>query len=258
MNSVCLGGILAGIAAVLAGCTTTPSEPEHNNDPYASLSPSDIYVQMGVQYMEQGKLEIADTDLRHALELDDDNSEAYNALGVLNDRLKRDAEASRNFQKSLALKPDNFSARNNYGRFLCTRGHYPEGMAQFQRVIAAPLYSQPWIPLTNAGLCAKDNGRRKEAEDFFRQALQRNPGFPPALLEMANISFTTRQHQSARGFLQRYQAVGPETPRSLWLAAQTELALGSAESANDYLGRLRARFPDAPETRRADKYGGSH
>jgi Tfp pilus assembly protein PilF len=44
----------------------------------------------------------------------------------------------------------------------------------------------------------------------------------------------------------------------LWLAAQTELALGSAESANEYLGRLRARFPDAPETRRADKYGGSH
>lgn len=253
--NVRLSGLLGGIGLAAAACTTTPTEPERNTDPYASMSPSDIYVQMGVQYMEQGKFEIADADLRHAIELDDDNSEAYNALGVLYDRLKRDRDSRAYFEKAISLKPDNYSARNNYGRFLCSRGAYPDGMAQFQKVIAAPLYGQPWIPLTNAGLCAKNNGRARDAEQYFRDALQRNPAFPPPLLEMAKISLASRQYLPARGFLQRYHAVTADTPDSLWTGLQTEVALGADDNARIYRDRLKKQFPDAAETRKAERYG---
>lgn len=251
-------GILSAVCVVLTGCQIFEESPDNPHDPYASLSQSDVYVQMGIQYMEQGMLETADADLRHAVDLDGGNSEAYNALGVLYGRLKRDDDAEGYFRKSLSNDAENFSARNNYGRFLCERGRREEGMAQFQQVIAAPLYQQPWIPLTNAGLCSKATNRNEEAEGFFRKALQSNPRFPPALLEMAKLSLASRQYLPARGFLQRYREVAPETPASLWLAAQTELALGARENVASYLERLRRQFPDSAEAGQAGRRDGIH
>lgn len=253
------GGLLAisSVCIVLTACRTDEVR-DTPNDPYASLSQSDIYVQMGIQYMEQGMLETADADLKHAVEIDSGNSEAYNALGVLYGRLKRDADAEGYFREALANNPRNYSARNNYGRFLCERGRREDGMAQFQAVIAAPLYPQPWIPLTNAGLCSKSANRMADAEGYFRQALQINPVFPPALLEMARLSLASRQYLSARGFLQRYHQAAAESPESLWLAVQTERALGASGSAADYAEKLRARFPDSTEAGLAARRGSLH
>lgn len=249
---------LGAACAVLSACQAMDETRDRPHDPYASLSQSDVYVQMGIQYMEQGMLDIADADLRHAIELDSGNSEAYNALGVLYARLKREAEAEDHFRRSLANNPKNYSARNNFGRFLCERGRQQEGMAQFQVVMAAPLYTQPWIPLTNAGICSKSVNRNTEAEAFFRKALQSNPRFAPALLEMARLSFASRQYLSARGFLQRYQEIAPDSAASLWLGVQTELALGARESASDYLERLRVQFPDSAEAGLAARRGSIH
>lgn len=252
-------GALSAVCILLTGCQMFDEKPGSNpQDPYASLSQADVYVQLGIQYMEQGMLETADADLKRAIDLDSSNSEAYNALGVLYGRLKRDEEADGYFRKALTNNPQNYSARNNYGRFLCEHGRQQEGMAQFRQVIAAPLYQQPWLPLTNAGLCSKSANRNAEAEDFFRKALQTNPRFPPALLEMAKLTAASKQYLAARGFLQRYHDAAAETPVSLWVGAQTELALGDREAASSYLARLRTRFPDSFEAGQAARWSAIH
>lgn len=254
----CRARAVSAVCIVLTGCSMLEEQRENPHDPYAALSQSDVYVQLGIQYMEQGRLETADADLRHAVELDSGNSEAYNALGVLYSRLKRDEAADGYFRRALQNDPENHSARNNYGRFLCERGKRQQGMAQFRQVIAAPLYQQPWIPLTNAGICSAEGGRLAEAEGFFRKALQSNPRFPPALLEMARLSAASRQYLSARAFLQRYREVAAETPASLWLAVQTERALGDRDSAAQYVARLQRVFPDSTEAGLAARSGAIH
>ncbi|MCU0734367.1 MAG: type IV pilus biogenesis/stability protein PilW [Methylotetracoccus sp.] len=252
-------GAFSAVCLVLTGCQMFDEKRDSNpQDPYASLSQSDVYVQLGIQYMEQGMLETADADLKRAVDLDSSNSEAYNALGVLYDRLQRDDEADGYFRKAIANNPENYSARNNYGRFLCEHGRQQDGMAQFRQVIAAPLYQQPWLPLTNAGICSKAANRNAEAEGFFRQALQANPRFAPALLEMAKLTVASKQYLPARGFLQRYREVAAETPASLWLGAQTELALGDRAAAASYLERLRTGFPDSFEAGQAARWGSLH
>jgi type IV pilus assembly protein PilF len=160
-------------------------------------------------------------------------------------------EAENNFQKALSLDADNFSARNNYGRYLCSRGRTAEGMAQVQRVVVEPLYQQPWIPLTNAGLCARAAGQNAAAEDFFRRALERNPQFAPALFEMAKLSFNSRRYTAARAFLDRYRSLARQTPESLWLAAQTELALGDRAAALSHVDQLQRQYPESREARGA-------
>jgi type IV pilus assembly protein PilF len=229
----------------LAGCS--PSLKKDADE----TSVSDIYVQKGVQYMEHGQLEVALQDLQHAIELDSRNSEAHNAIAVLYERLNRPGEAETHFKRALDLNPNNASALNNYGRSLCARRQYDQAMAHYQKAIDSPLYPQPWVALTNAGLCAKSSGKKAETEEYLRKALEKNPTFPPALLEMAKLSFENGQFMSARAFLQRYEAVAAPTAEALWIGVQTEQALGNSQAVGDYINTLRSRFPDSREALQA-------
>lgn len=231
------------LAAVLAACSSSPATEEDNqprpNDPLSELSASQIYIQKGVHYMEEGQYEVALKDLTRAVELDGDNPDAYNALGVLYHKLGDAGRADASFRRSVALKPDNFAARNNYGRFLCSQGRTAEAFEQFQQVIGNKLYSQPWIPLTNAGVCAHTAGKKTDAEAYLRQALDIEPNFPPALLEMARLNRESGQYMTARAFLERYFSVAGPSPESLQLGIDIENALGNPQGASEYALKLR-------------------
>lgn len=239
------------VSAMAAGCTWLAEEETQDSAPAAMREPlspeqaSQIYVEKGVRYMDDGLYDIALKDMQKAVELDDDNSEAHNALGVLYQRIDNPSQADSHFRKAISLKTDNYAARNNYGRFLCATGQAEDAFEQFRQVYGTKLYGQPWIPLTNAGICARSIGQKVEAERYLRQALETNPRFPPALLEMARVSHETAQPLAARGFLQRYFAATSPGPEALLLGIDIELGLGNRAAAADYLNTLSNRFPDS-------------
>lgn len=240
-------------AAGMTACSSLPPEQEPTNptQPLTRQQGSALYVEKGVHYMETGQYEIALQDMKRGVELDEDNSEAYDALGVLYQRLGDNAEANSHFRKSITLKPDNYGARNNYGRFLCATGHPDDAFEQFAVVTNTRLYSQPWIPLTNAGVCARSVGKNTEAEGYLRRALEAEPGFPPALLEMARVSRDVGQNLAARGFLQRYFDGSGQTPESLMLGIEIEMALNNSPAAAVYWQTMQTRFPDSTEIMQA-------
>ena len=51
------------------------------------------------------------------------------------------------------------------------------------------------------------------------------------------------------GYLQRYLEVGKHTSKSLWLGIRIERDLGDNNAASSYAMLLKAKYPDAPETR---------
>lgn len=241
---------LALVCTQLAACSSLSGK-----DSSGERTATELYTLKAIQYMEVGRLDIAMHDLLHAIELDDHNFEAHNALGVLYERLGQLAEAEHEFKEAMALQPGSASVANNYGRLLCAQGKYEAGMALFLKTTDSKLYASPWMPMTNAGLCAKTSGKLQDAENYFRKALESNPTFPPALLEMAKLSLESGNALSARAFLQRFEAATEPTPESLLAGAQTEQALGNDKEAAGYLKKLQRLFPDSRE---ALKYRRSH
>lgn len=227
----------------LAACT---SDSPTTNDT-DTRSTSELYTLKGVQYIETGRLDVAKLDLQKAIELDSNNAEAHNALGVLSERLNQPEEAEKEFKLALSIDANNTGAANNYGRLLCARGQYEQSMKYFQKLIDNALYPTPWLALTNAGLCAKSQGLAADAENYLRRALESAPDFGPALLEMAKLSQERGNYMSARAFLQRYDALGVETAESLATGVQTERALGNTKDANAYLKKLLRLFPNSKE-----------
>jgi len=238
--------ITLALCAGLIACATTESK-QPNNLELPQASPADVYINLGVKYMELGKLDIALGKLEKALQIDPQSREAHNAIAVLYEELKQTDLARAHFNKAVQLRPSNSRAQNNYGRFLCAHKDYAAAERHFKKAYEAPLNQRPWIALTNAGSCALLAGRMKQAEAFLRKALELNSRFAPALREMVKISFKQRNYLSSRAFLHRYELVSEHTPDTLWIGIQTEQMLDDEKQVARYKQMLGLKFPTSRE-----------
>jgi len=233
---------LALLVATVAGCGLLDDSQSDNLD--------EVHLQLGIRYLSLNKLELAQENLLLALKENSGNAQAHNALAFLYEKLNQPDQAKDQYETALGLKPDDLSVRNNFGRFLCEHGEHEEGMALLSETSSNPLNDRQWMALTNAGRCQLNIGQKQLAENYFKQALQLNNAYAPALSEMQKIAYEKGDFWAAKGYLQRYLGVAEHTPETLWFAAQAERALGNKELANEYKKLLLEKFPLSNEAKK--------
>lgn len=242
--------LVAFAMLLLAACATPDTDPGPGSalQPKTSNALAEVNTRLGIGYLGQGKMELAYDKLTKALQADPNYSTAHNAMGLLQERLQNMPAAEEHFIRAVELNPMDSAAQTNYGSFLCRTGRQAEGEQRFLTALKNSLYERPDLAYTNAGLCAKSAGDMKNAESYFRSALERNPKIPAALVGMSEVSFDQQRYLPARAYLQRYLDLGPHSPRTLWLGVQIERALGDRRTEREYAAQLKSRFPDSKET----------
>jgi len=231
------------LVVVLTACTSWFDKDTKRDDS------ASIYLQLGVRYMDLGKLEIAKENLQLAQEKDPNNSQVHNAFAFLYEKLNDYKLAQENYERALDVSPDDWSVQNNYGRFLCDRGEYEQGMALLTQAISTQLNDRQWLALTNAGRCQLAMKQQQSAKAYFKQALVLNNTYAPALLEMQKMSYLSGEYWAAKGYLQRYLSVADHTSGTLWFGMQTERALGNQALAKEYQNLLLEKFPLSEEAK---------
>lgn len=211
--------------------------------------PADIYMQLGIRYMELNNLELAKQNLQKAVEKDPNNARAHSALAFLNEKINHFDEAKQHYESAIELAPDDISVQNNYGRFLCDRRQFEAGLTYLRQAVANMLNDRSWIALTNSARCHLGMGQRPQAEALLKQALDLNGQYPAALMEMQKISYQTGDYRAAEEYLQRYLGEANHTPETLWVGIQTEQALGNMSLANEYQNLLLEKFPNSHEAK---------
>jgi len=228
----------------LSGCASSSKEkPQTNESRIAELN-----VQLGIGYMQEDALQIANDKFLKALRADPESAEAHWGYALLQMRLGNSQLAEEHFQKALKLDPEDSMAHNNYAIMLCDEGRYRESEAQFMKAVANPLYKQPESAYTNAGICLLKIPDVPGAEEYFRLALEKNALWGPALYQMAKLTHAQGHDLQSRAFMQRYEQSWEHSSESLLLGYQIEKALGNTEGAVQYSGTLKERFPDSRET----------
>jgi type IV pilus assembly protein PilF len=198
--------------------------------------------------MKQGNLAAAREKIDRALEQNPRTADVQMIAGFVYDRLGEDRKAQSHFDQAVKLGgKDNPDVLNNAAVFNCRKGDKKRGEELFLEAAGSPLYRTPEVAYQNAGLCARSNGRPKEAEGYFRQALAIKPKMPEPLLQLADIQQAAGNGLQARAFLQRYQDVAAASPASLWLGYRIEHDLGDRAAADEYARRLRTEFPTSEE-----------
>jgi type IV pilus assembly protein PilF len=218
--------------------------------PSSARDRAKIHTELGVSYYESGRLAVALEELNEAIKIDRSYAPAWNARALVSMDLKEDARAESDFKQGLRLDPSSSDIKNNYGLFLCQRDRGNEGVRYFMDAVKNPLYATPDVAYKNAGLCSRNLGNAKDAEQYFLRAVQLNPAQPQALFNLADIAYARGDAVAAKGYLDRYMRAAPNAgPEELWLGAKVAYALGDRTGTMNYGNQLRRRYPAAPETK---------
>ena len=230
----------------------TPSVAYETPQGNTAADAARINARLGIEYMKQGQVAIAREKIDKALQQNPRDPGVQMSAGLLYEQLREPKVAERHYRQALKLEPDNPEAQNALGAFLCRNGQAKQGEEVFLEAARNPLYRTPEVAYTNAGVCARRNGRLDKSEEYLRLAVSQRSQYSEALLQMAGVSFERGNFLQARAFLQRYLGMAPASAEVLLLGYQVEKALGDAAAADDFSGRLRRQFPNSPEARILD------
>lgn len=225
-------------SGIIGGCSNTPSGT-------ASSKASVYYTQLGVAYLQNGRLDLAKLNLEKALAQDSNSADVQHYYAILQDRLGNSNKASEHFRQAIKLGGKNPELLNNYGSHLCKHGDINGAEQAFLAAVRDPLYKTPALAYTNAGICMKKRGDTTSAENYFRQALQADSKYPEALYQMARLSHEKGDNARAQAFLYRYNESAPATADTLLLCYQVETAMHETAKAENCAVALRGRFPDS-------------
>ena len=231
--------------SLLSGCALFPS----GNSQQAALN-----LELGKRYLQMGLYDTSLPYLEKALSLDSDHPAVHSSLGEYYLGMQNIELAGSYFKTAMAEDDEDLDIRSNYGRYLCAKGATTRGLSMIQEVLDSAQNNQPWVAETRLAQCYSQTQETNLAEQHLHQALAARDDYMPALLAMQKLSYHNHQYLQAREFWQRYCRIGKVNAESLWLALQTERALGNAELSAIYRQQLLTEFPDsvqAQQTRTA-------
>ena len=247
------------LALLASGCSRlTFIKPDMGSGKYERTSPTyDLrdspevkqranlrgHLALATNALQRGLLDEAEKEARAALKIDGNSADANTLLAVVEDQRGNREQAGGYYARAAELAPQQGTALNNYGAWLCGNGRAPESLAWFDRALQDPTYRQRASALANAGSCALKAGQTARVEDKLREALSLDPVDTTALEAMAEYQYRNGRYMDARAFSERRLAAGPATRDVLLLASQIEEKLGDRAAADRYVRRLRTEFP---------------
>ena len=249
-SSACPRSAPAAVAALamllLAACVSKSSTPLHMANQREAAADN---TQLGIQYMNQGDLNLAKTKLDRALDEDPANPNVHSARAMLFERLNQPAKADEEFRSALKLAPHDPDVVNNYAVYLCQNGRTDEGVKRFLEAAHNALYRTPQAAYTNAGVCLRAAKRDDEARVNFNAALQLRPNYAEAAFQLATLDFDHGQLAAARTRIDGYIGTYQETPDLLLLGVRVARGQGDAVAAQRYSRQLQLDYPGSDQAR---------
>jgi eukaryotic-like serine/threonine-protein kinase len=191
-----------------------------------SLAPEDwgLLQQLGLYYLETGKLAQAAEQYQKAANLVPDNSRAYNNLGLVYRKQGRPIEAEAAFRKAIDLEPTSKRYRN-LGTLFLDEGKYAEAQPMFERAISLrPDYYEAWGFL--ATVFRNTGVDRAKVEETYRKAIslsadlqKQTPNDPYLLADVGGYYAAIGMDRESEPLLKQAAALAPDKPDVLYQVA---------------------------------------
>ncbi len=199
--------------ALLSGCAATITEKDRAT---ARIRYDFAVVQLG-----EGRTRDALRDLLSAIELDPEQHQFHNAIGLVYHALGRQEEALTHYATAVRLDPGFSSAHNNYGVLLLDLGRYEEAIEQFKRALADVLYPTPSLAEGNMGWAYFKSGDVETGKRRLRNAVATNPKFCRGYEWLARIGLDTEDPDAVVSNCARFvryclddENIAPTIPKS--------------------------------------------
>ncbi len=179
---------------------------------------------------------------RRAIELEPNNPQALNNLGIAYFDIEDYASAEQCYRRALALDPVFAEAYSNLGNVLRTTKRLEEAVPAYHRAIALkPNYAEAYNNLATA---LRDQKKAAESEPIYRKALALRPDDPATLCNLALALMELDREEEAVQILTRSAALDPRSGRTQIYLGSALLALDRIEEAEAALHRALALAPE--------------
>lgn len=226
---------------------TEQSQGRGNEQGADRMESSRLRTELAFNYFLRGQMAVALEEVRAALDSNRNYAPAYNVLGLIHMDLGENAKADEAFKRALALMPGDSDTLNNYGWFLCQTKRERESVSYFLQALKDPLYSTPYKPYLNAGICAQRYGDDAAAETYFLRAFELDPTNGGTMLRLGEFYLKKPDLERARFYADRINKNFDPSAESLWLALRIERKGGDRASEASYAAQLRRRFPGSSQ-----------
>jgi tetratricopeptide (TPR) repeat protein len=209
-----LGGLMAAVIGILMVCawkqTTYWKDSEalwtHTLD--CTTGNYLAHINLGTALVQEGRMDEAITQFQKALAINPNDEKAHNNLGNILLQMGRVDEAILHFQKALQISPDLAAAHLNLGNALMIKGRVDEAIAHFQHVLQ--IKSDNADARNNLGNLLLKMGRVNEAITQFQQALKIKPDYADAHYNLAIALWQEGRADEAIAHYQNALQISPD------------------------------------------------
>jgi tetratricopeptide (TPR) repeat protein len=247
LSRVALGGLMAGVLALLMVCTWKQTAYWQTSEilwarTLACTTDNDeAHFNLGNAFSQKGRIDDAIAQFQQALQIRPDYTEAQVDIGNILLQTGRVDEAIASYQSALQISPDSAVAHCNLGNALRQKGKEGDAMAEFQKTLQIePGYAPAYVDIGNILL---QNGQVDEAIASYQSALQISPDSAEVHYNLGNA---LRQKGGVDEAIAHYQNALQINPEYLDAHVNLGTALGQKGRAAEAITQFQQALQISP------------
>jgi len=244
-------------ALLLSGCETFGFGKKNSDDdiiPTVVKKKADYgqaykdYVELGAQYLQMGRYDLAEPKLKRAIEIDSHPPEAWNILAILYEEKRDIASGNQIYQKLIHSHPEYLLGYTNYATFLCKfdRDSEMQALLGQMRGRNAEFKAAAYIA---EGNCMQRRGQSGSAENAYKQAIAANPQSEGALLPLAQIALEKGDYAGAMRYLRVVHTYVGYSPESVKIGIEAARKSGDTRMEEELVRVMRGNYKSTPEAK---------
>ncbi len=151
-----------------SGCATVSVEEQKE---------ADFHYKMGIAHLTEGNVQAAFVELQKAFQLNPDNKDVLNGLGLVYLQFGEFGHAKKFFLKAVSIDSEFSDAHHNLGVTYINVRQWGAAIDSFKRALANPLYQTPEKSYYLLGISYYRSGQFDLAINAFKDSIRRSPRF---------------------------------------------------------------------------------
>ncbi len=248
--------VLMLVVLAVVGCAGPAASPDLRtaSDQSEADRLAQVRLELASGYFSLGQASTALDEVKRALAIKPDSTQALNLRGLIYGQLGQPALAEESFRRALKLAPRDPEPMHNYAWFLCQQGRWQEADAWFGAAIdrtAAQDSARGWRA---RGVCLGNAQRLEAALEALVRADELEPAHPVTTYHLASIWLALGQAERARATFEPFlQRVRTPSETELWLAVRLAHRVGDDQGRQRWADLLRSRYPGSVFAIRMDR-----
>lgn len=226
---------VAALAIFLAACASPEQKLEK-------------YMKSGNEYLEQGKLGLANVQFQNALKIQDDNAAAMYGLAKIAERRSNYEQMYGILQRIIRVQPDNLDARLDIAKLYLLGDDTAKALDELDAILAAAPDNASALAIKAAVMFRLQN--KTDAVELAKAALAINPDLQEATAVLASERVSAEDYEGALEILTAETERNPKAAVLHILRAQVLKQMGREDDVEAAYARLISEYPDEANYRR--------